>query len=198
MTNPAPTKLMLAGLGAAFLTGVLAARARDKAALPGDAPLTPDADSIPGAVKVGATAATVAGYPIAYVPLAFYIARQLERRGEPAAQTVPASAVAAWAAFHILKSLVPRQRPSSSQGESNDDRSFPSGHATAAAAVALSATYLWLRHDDARRKLILSAAIGAPTLIGASRVLLGKHWPSDIVGGLAAGAAVAAGVVTNG
>ncbi|WP_237481559.1 phosphatase PAP2 family protein [Lichenibacterium dinghuense] len=59
--------------------------------------------------------------------------------------------------------------------------SFPSGHTTSAfaAAVALS-----LMRPDWRGRLI-----GAALLIGASRVLVGAHYPSDVVGGAALGAA---------
>jgi undecaprenyl-diphosphatase len=59
--------------------------------------------------------------------------------------------------------------------------SFPSGHSTASAAVALAAVVVaWplLR----RRWLFAVAALGWAALIGASRVALVVHWPSDVLG----------------
>jgi undecaprenyl-diphosphatase len=64
--------------------------------------------------------------------------------------------------------------------------SFPSGHATSsmifylALAVALTARSRWHRAAAA-------GAILLSLLIGTSRVMLGVHWPSDVIGGWAFG-----------
>jgi membrane-associated phospholipid phosphatase len=69
---------------------------------------------------------------------------------------------------------------------------FPSGHAMAAAAFSLALALLaW---PTRWRRPALAAAVAWTLLMGWSRVYLGVHWPSDVVGGWAAGVAVALGV----
>lgn len=60
--------------------------------------------------------------------------------------------------------------------------SFPSGHTTSAFAAAVA---LGLIRPAWRGRLLAAAC-----LIGASRVLVGAHYPSDVVGGAALGTAV--------
>lgn len=63
--------------------------------------------------------------------------------------------------------------------------SFPSGHAANATMVfgglALLAPREW-------RRTALGVAAGLALLVGASRPMLGVHWPSDVLGGWAFGA----------
>lgn len=64
--------------------------------------------------------------------------------------------------------------------------SFPSGHATSSMIFYLTLALALTRHSSWHR----SAALGAillSVLIGTSRVMLGVHWPSDVVGGWAFG-----------
>lgn len=59
--------------------------------------------------------------------------------------------------------------------------SFPSGHATSSMIFYLTLA-LALAPERYRRSMAL-AAILLSLAIGASRVMLGVHWPSDVIGG---------------
>jgi undecaprenyl-diphosphatase len=69
--------------------------------------------------------------------------------------------------------------------------SFPSGHAMLSAATYLTLGALLARTQERRRLrgYILGAAILLTLLIGASRVYLGVHWPTDVLAGWSLGAA---------
>jgi undecaprenyl-diphosphatase len=69
--------------------------------------------------------------------------------------------------------------------------SFPSGHAMLSAVTYLTVGALLARSQarTAERGYILGAAIVLTLLIGASRVYLGVHWPTDVLAGWCLGAA---------
>lgn len=69
--------------------------------------------------------------------------------------------------------------------------SFPSGHAMLSAVTYLTLGALLARAQERRRLrgYILGAAILITLLIGASRVYLGVHWPTDVLAGWCLGAA---------
>jgi membrane-associated phospholipid phosphatase len=77
------------------------------------------------------------------------------------------------------------------------DPSFPSGHATEATAVfvtlALVVAVFVLRRPIVRAATVLSAGL-LSVAIGASRLVLGVHWPSDVIAGWALGAGIALAV----
>ncbi|WP_424950737.1 phosphatase PAP2 family protein [Deinococcus sp.] len=72
------------------------------------------------------------------------------------------------------------------------DTSFPSGHSSMAAALAVTVTALLWRTPYRW----LSGVLGATYVIvmGVSRVYLGVHYPTDVLGGWALGVAWAGGV----
>lgn len=84
----------------------------------------------------------------------------------------------------VIKFTVRRSRPQGEWGRiyrSTDPHSFPSGHAarsTMLAVLALGLGPLWLG---------ISLLVWAP-LVGLARTVMGVHYPSDIIAGMALGA----------
>lgn len=68
--------------------------------------------------------------------------------------------------------------------------SFPSGHATAAAAIAVSVVLAFFPHGARRRKWIV-AAFAFAFAMAFSRVYLGAHWVSDVETGALLGTSLA-------
>jgi len=67
---------------------------------------------------------------------------------------------------------------------------YPSGHATGAAAVAVMALLLVARWGGPRALLWFGpVALLLPILMGLALVRFGWHYPTDVVGGTAMGAA---------
>ncbi|HEX8217250.1 MAG TPA: phosphatase PAP2 family protein, partial [Allosphingosinicella sp.] len=64
--------------------------------------------------------------------------------------------------------------------------SFPSGHAANSVMVYLSLALL-LTATYPRRSLAVWAAVWLSILIGISRLVLGVHWPTDVIAGWAFG-----------
>ncbi len=69
--------------------------------------------------------------------------------------------------------------------------SFPSGHAMLSAITYLTMGVLLARVSPRRRlkAYVISVAILLTLMVGASRVYLGVHWPTDVLGGWCVGAA---------
>jgi membrane-associated phospholipid phosphatase len=65
---------------------------------------------------------------------------------------------------------------------------FPSGHTTAATMAAALLTWLILRRDTNRgttRALVCTTATIIAVTVGLTRIYLGVHWPTDVLGGWA-------------
>ena len=93
--------------------------------------------------------------------------------------------IAAPIAEGLMKIAVGRSRPETlSYG-------FPSGHATAAAAYFGAWIYLAGALRPKARTTVRVLAIVMMLAVGVARVMLRAHWPSDVLGGLALGLALA-------
>ncbi|WP_367137476.1 MULTISPECIES: phosphatase PAP2 family protein [Streptomyces] len=115
------------------------------------------------------------------------------RHPEQAAQAlaVPVITVGAFAVSSLLKLVVRETRPCQSLHvvtleacPAPGDWSFPSNHATLAAAAAVALWFVSTR--------LGAIAAGFALAMAASRVWVGAHYPHDIAAGLAVGTLVAA------
>jgi undecaprenyl-diphosphatase len=61
--------------------------------------------------------------------------------------------------------------------------SFPSGHTTDATLAAGVVAFVLIRRFPRRSRLIVIVAAGYAVAVGLTRVYLGVHWPSDVIGG---------------
>jgi undecaprenyl-diphosphatase len=94
------------------------------------------------------------------------------------------------AAYDIVKPLVVRPRPPAVDRiiPALTGWAFPSGHATqAVAAWGMLALILACRASFGRRVALTAGALIVILLVGASRVYLGAHWFTDVLGGFALG-----------
>ena len=89
----------------------------------------------------------------------------------------------------ILKEIFGRDRPDLVPHlDLVTSLSFPSGHACNVMATLLLAALLIARR---RRPFWIAMAVASALAVGVSRVLLGVHWPSDVLGGWSWGAGIA-------
>ena len=99
-----------------------------------------------------------------------------------------ASASTAAALVYILKTFVDRTRPALWPSESYSGSSFPSGHALVVAAVATAVALALTRLWPASREWVVSVAFLWTLLVAFSRLVLGVHWPTDVLAAACIGA----------
>jgi undecaprenyl-diphosphatase len=97
---------------------------------------------------------------------------------------VAGESIVTWA----TKTIVARPRPNIHRLTGFSGASFPSGHAAAAAATFAAVAFLLGRGRSPRAKAFLAVAAAAIAVgVATTRVLLGVHWLTDVLAGLAVG-----------
>jgi membrane-associated phospholipid phosphatase len=100
----------------------------------------------------------------------------------------------------VLKPLFHRPRPTEAMTALPASHGFPSGHALAASALYITLALIAAAAEQRTgpRRLLIASGVAIALLVAWSRVYIGVHYLSDVVGGLllgTAGAIVAAGAV---
>ena len=110
----------------------------------------------------------------------------------PVLVTLATASIGAILAHHAVKLVYRRPRPAGALARGKTEPAFPSGHTTDATAVLVTGAYLLARQGLATPSVVAAAALVLALSTGVSRVLLGWHWGTDVLGGWMAGAGVAA------
>jgi len=99
----------------------------------------------------------------------------------PEALLLATSQISAALVIIIIKTLVARDRPSLWETEWYWGASFPSGHTLAVATFSTAATLCVLKIQPRALNFVIVLASLWIFLVGFSRLVLGVHWPTDVL-----------------
>lgn len=141
-------------------------------------------------VRAAAWTTTPLGKPKGYLPVAAKTTHQLLKEGRrEAAATIAGTAVLAALVPLVLERVLPRRFPPAERKEPSK-QSYPSGHALQTAALAVAGSYVAYRE---RLGLRWASALGFGSVAaGLGRLLLDRHWTSDVIGGYFVGTSLGA------
>ncbi len=99
------------------------------------------------------------------------------------------STLGSYLANFILKNIFNRTRPLDHFLVEQGGLSYPSGHSMVAMTFYMTLAYLFTKNmrDQKKRNWIYILASIMVVLMGVSRLYLGVHWPTDIIGGYSIG-----------
>ena len=132
--------------------------------------------------------ATFLGGPLALGLIALAIVTLLVRAGRVRAAVVIGAGIALATVLDlVLKELFDRVRPELWLRPQTWGESFPSGHALSSAVVYGLAAWLLSQQRPRNAVGFAIAAIAIVAAVALSRLVLGVHWPSDVLAGAAIG-----------
>ncbi|WP_321342643.1 phosphatase PAP2 family protein [Breoghania sp.] len=135
------------------------------------------------------------GFPVIGLLIAMVVGGLLSARLSGTALFVVLAISGGSALSSLLKLLFGRPRPDLVPHlDVIHTASFPSGHATISTLTYLTLAALVARVVTRKRvrAYLIGCAVALALIIGASRIYLGVHWPSDVLAGWALGTAWAA------
>ncbi|MDP3141775.1 MAG: phosphatase PAP2 family protein [Methylotenera sp.] len=137
---------------------------------------------VPGSVTWFFNAATYTGsskvlFPLATIATIVFLSTKYRFE----AMLVAASSISGAIVIYFMKMLVSRSRPALWDTAWYWGSSFPSGHTLAVAAFATSLVLCIRRIRPAFQNLALSIAVVWICVVAMSRLVLGVHWPTDVL-----------------
>lgn len=99
------------------------------------------------------------------------------------------ASLGSWVVNHALKQIFQRTRPEEFFKVQQGGLSYPSGHSMVSMSMFMTIAFLVSRKQEGKidPRLPYTAAILYIGIMGFSRLSLGVHWPTDILGGYAGG-----------
>lgn len=144
--------------------------------------------NVPPALTGIFEAATITGSASVLAPLVTIMVVALlcaKRRFE--ARLLTASVVSGGIIVYVLKAVVGRDRPRLWDTEWYWGSSFPSGHTLVVAALATATVIAVSRIWPGSRKFAMLIAFVWVFSVGISRLVLGVHWPTDVLAAVCIG-----------
>ena len=139
-------------------------------------------DHVPAALNGFFAVLTFSGSARVLVPLAGVatIALLVARRRFEAV-LIGASVITATLVVWSMKAVVGRARPALWEAQWYWGSSFPSGHTLSTAAFATAAALCAARIWPEAGRAAMALAVRWTSLVAVSRLVLGVHWPSDVL-----------------
>ncbi len=148
-------------------------------------------DHVPAGLRGFFRAVTLSGSAVLLIPVACIATLLLLKAGRRLeAGLLGGSLAAATVVIWSMKAAVGRARPSLWETESYLGSSFPSGHTLSTAAFATAAALCVARMRPPAASLAMALALVWTGLVALSRLILGVHWPSDVLAAICLGALV--------
>ena len=146
-------------------------------------------DHVPSGLNGFFAAVTISGSARFLMPVAVMAAvALLVARHRFEALMVGASVITATLVVWGMKALVGRARPALWEAQWYWGSSFPSGHTLSTAAFATAAALCVARIWPRAGTLAMALAVLWTGLVAVSRLVLGVHWPSDVLAAFCLGA----------
>lgn len=181
------------GIGCTIAFLVVAVLVARRGGLPIDAPFTAWLQGLPLPIGFWEACTILGGVFLVPVGVAFVAAALLAHL--PRLAVIVAVTLIAAALFtDLVKDYIARPRPPGGPLVPAPGYSFPSGHTlNSTATYGLLAFVAWrARLPQTIRVAAVIICVTVPILVGLSRVALGVHYPSDVLGGWLAGIAFVA------